>query len=294
MGFTAAAIAAVGTLASTGIQAGMAASQGGGDTPSVKLHGVNLQDPNAAFYYYNEQAQQFPGVAAFTGQVNQTDMQQYIQMLNQLYPGVTQQLGQVSNIAQSYLSGQLPSSISASVQGDIARATAQQATQGGYAGTGMARSLTLRDLGQSAQSGLATGLNFYNAGLGIAQSLIPGYINPGQLLFSPAQLQARQDQQAYYNNEVQNQQQIVNAGLAQQSNMMSLAQQAQQQAQVGNMFNSIFGTATNPSKFSSGLATSGLFGGGNVNPNFNLNWADLTAQSQGYTSYAAGEAAGAI
>lgn len=234
---------------------------GGGAVPKVNLQGVNLADPNAAgIGAFLGQQSLFPQLSQFTGQINQTAMQQYTNLLNQLYPGATTQLGQISNLANQYLSGQIPSD----VQQQIQRATAQQALVGGYGGTGMGRNLTARDLGLTSLNLQQTGLGMYEAGLGAAKGMIPGFINPGSLLFSPSQLLARTDQANYYNTDIHNQQQQLNAGFQQQQNMMALAaQQAGSQQGLG-MAQSIFGTGQNPSGISQFLGGSlgNLFGGG--------------------------------
>jgi hypothetical protein len=159
-------------------------------------------------------------------------------MLNQLYPGATTQLGDISKTAGQYIRGQIPSDVQAAVQ----RATAQQANAGGYAGTGMATNLTARDFGRTSTDLINTGIGMYQGALGTAASMIPGYINPGQLLFSPAQLLARQDQKNYYNNEVYNQEQLAKAGIQMNQNMMQMAQQAQQNSALGGMVSNLFGS----------------------------------------------------
>jgi len=259
MGVLGAAIGAVGSIAGGVLGSGILGG-GGGSTPSVKLKTIDLPDVNAGLWGYINEAGSFPGVAGFTNQINQTAMQQYTQMLNQLYPGATKQLGQISNLAQSYMQGQIPQD----VQSQIQRATAQQALTGGYGGTGMASNLTARDFGQTSMNLQQQGVGLYGAGLNAAKSMIPGFINPGQLLFSPAQILARDDQKNYYNNEVQNQQQIINAGMAQQANAMQMAQQAKQQSSLGGIFSGLFGSASNPSGLSTGLAGSigNFFSGG--------------------------------
>jgi hypothetical protein len=278
MGLIGAAVGAIGSVVGGVLSSGILS--GSPSAPSVHLHGVDLQDPSAAFAYYLQQSGEFPAVAGFTNKVNQTDMQQYTNLLNQLYPGATKQLGQVSNIAQSYLQGQIPQD----VQSQIQRATAQQALQGGYGGTGMARNLTARDFGTTSMQLQQTGLNMLGTGVGLAQSMIPGYINPGSLLFSPAQLQARQDQANYYNTDIQNEQQIVNAQSAMSQQYMQLAQQRQQGSALSSMFSNLFGSGTKSTGGQIGNFFS-LLGSGVGPTGAGSNSLDAAAQDQGYLNF---------
>jgi hypothetical protein len=293
MGILGAAIGAVGSIAGGVLGSGILGGGGGMSIPKVHLQEVSLGDPNQYFGQYTQQLASFPGVESFTNKVNQADMDQYTKLLNQLYPGATTQLGTLSNLASSYLQGNIP----ADVQSQIQRATAQQSLQGGYAGTGMATNLTARDFGQTSMQLQQQGVNMFGTGVGIAKGMIPGYISPGSLLFSPAQLMARSDQLNYYNTDIRNQQQILNAGYEQMAAAMAQQSQQRQQSGLGSMISGLFGSGSSPSGFSKmlGGGLSNLFGGGsNTNPYFNLNTADLMAQEQGFSSYAAGEAAGYI
>lgn len=291
-----AAVGAIGSVVAAGVSAANSAglfSGGGGGIPQVKLQGVNLPPVGTGLLGYTDQSQYFPQVAGFTQQVNQTDLNNYTKLLNQLYPGATSQLGQISNLAGSYLQGQIPQA----VQNQIRQATAQQAVQGGYAGTGLQSTNLTDTLGIASAFGTQTGEQMYQAGTGAAENIMAnaGYISPGSLLFSPAQILARNDQEAYYNNQVQNQQQIINAGYAQSQQMQQLLQQQQQNSAIAALGSSLFGKSTGSGGLFGALSNLGQGQGTNyANPNFDLSYADTTAQGMGYSSYAAAEAAGAV
>lgn len=222
-------IGAVASIAGSAIKAGTS----GGGAPKmgkVDLSGVNLMDPSSILGMYSSQMQAFPGLRQTTQQLNQAATQDYTGLINTLYPGATSQLNQLSTLAGSFLKGQIPTD----VQNQIQRATAQQAMTGGFSGTGMGANLTARDLGLTSMNLTSQGMNMFNTGLNIAKGMIPGYINPASLLFSPAQLGARVDQANYYNTSVKNQQQMINAN----RDMEAAAQAQASQQQMGNIWGS--------------------------------------------------------
>jgi len=250
-------IGAVGSIAGGALKA----FGGGSSTPSyskVNLAGVNLSDPNQFLSQYSSQMEEFPWLRQTTQQLNQAGMQDYTSLLNQLYPGLTSQLGQVSSIANSYLKGQIP----ADVQSQIQRATAQQSLQGGFTGTGMSGALTARDLGLTSMNLQQTGMGIMSQGVNMAKGMIPGYINPAQLMFSPSQLMQRSDQANYFNTQTKNQTALLNAGYAQAAQAAAAAQSSQQASALGGTIQSLFGTSSG-GQTALDKAIADFFGGGN-------------------------------
>lgn len=252
-------IGAIGSIAGSVIGDVANSSKGGGQT---NLSGVTLASPETAgLGAFLAQQQQWPALTDFTNTINQQATAGYTGLINTLYPGATSQLGQISSLAGGYLKGQIP----ADVQAQIQRATAQQAMSGGYAGTGQAANLTARDIGMTSVDLTQLGANMYGTGVGAAKGMIPGYVNPASLLFSPSQLLARTDQANYYNTDVANQQQIINAQLAEK-------QAVSTQTGTTSMLSSLFGSGSGSSGGSVGNLFSGLsnLGGGggvgNTNP----------------------------
>jgi hypothetical protein len=295
MGYIGAIVGAVGSIAGGALKA-FGGSGGTPQLPHVNLSTVSLSDPNAALGQYAYQETQLPGAAATANMADVLSNKNYQQNLLNVDPNLIKQISQIGSLATSYLGGQIPQD----VQDQIQRATAQQSMQGGYAGTQMGRNLTLRDLGLTSINAQQMGMNMAGVAAGMARGVNPSFTPVSSLLFTPSQLLARTDQAMYYNNDVRNQQQIINAtGQLQQS--IASSQAAQRSASglqgiIGGLFGGGGGTGGGGG---SGGLLGALFnqfgkGGGDVNPNFNLDYADYTAQQAGYSSYAAMTAAGAV
>ena len=161
------------------------------------------------------------------------------------------QITQIGSLASSYLNGVIPQD----VQDQIQRATAQQSIQGGYGGTEMARNLTARDLGLTSMQLQQTGMGMSQTAASMAKGVNPSFTPVSSLLFTPAQLLARQDQANYYNTDIKNQQAIANAGNQLAAQMYA----AKQQAGSANATNTALNQGIN-SLFGSGT-TSGSSGG---------------------------------
>jgi hypothetical protein len=210
-------IGAVGSVAAAGIGAAsksglFGGGGGGGSAPKfkpVKLQQVQLPDFTTGLNEYATQSQSLPSMAATAEMADSLSNQAYQKALNQVYPGLTTQVGQISNLANQYLHGIIPQD----VQDQVQRATAQQAIQGGYGATsGMGRNLTARDLGLTSMNLQQEGAQLFGVGANAARALNPSFTPVSSLLMTPAQLLARQDQASYYNTDIKNQQEIINTG----------------------------------------------------------------------------------
>ena len=128
-------IGAVGSLAAAGVSAASSAGLfGGNKTPSipkVKLQGVSLPSTGVGLYGYQQQNQNIPGMEQTANQADVASNQAYQAMLAGVDPGLMSSISAIGNLANTYLSGQIPQD----VQDQIQRATAQQSLQGGYGGT---------------------------------------------------------------------------------------------------------------------------------------------------------------
>jgi hypothetical protein len=211
-------IGAVGSVAAAGIGAASkgglfgGGGGGGGSAPQFKpvnLTQVQLPDFAVGLNQYTQQSQDLPGMAATAEMADSLANQSYQKALNQVYPGLTTQVSQISNLANQYLHGIIPQD----VQDQVQRATAQQAIQGGYGATsGMGRNLTARDLGLTSLNLQQMGTQMFGEGASAARALNPSFTPVSSLLMTPAQLLARQDQASYYNTDIKNQQEIINTG----------------------------------------------------------------------------------
>jgi len=259
-------IGAVGSVAAAGIGAaskgGLFGGGGGGSSmpkpKPVKLSGVTLPDYMTGLTDYAGQSAVIPSMAETASMADALSNQAYQRGLSKIYPGLTSQIGQISNLASTYLSGIIPQD----VQDQIQRATAQQAISGGYGATsGMGRNLTARDLGLTSLSLQQKGTEMFGIGANAARALNPSFTPVSSLLFTPAQLLARQDQAAYYNNDIKNQQEIINSG-------NQMAMQGYKAAQGGSAMSGLGGGISSITSALSKLFGSGglKFGGGGGAP----------------------------
>lgn len=290
-------IGAIGSIIGGVAQGALSGSGGSGPSPQkVNLQGISLQDIGYGTGAYINQAKDIPAMEATANQADTASNQAYQQALAQLDPNLKNQIGQIGSLASSYLSGIIPQD----VQDQIQRATAQQSIQGGYGGTQMARNLTARDLGLTSINLASQGASMAGTAAGMAKGLTPSFTPVSSLLFTPSQLLARQDQANYYNTDVKNQEALINSGNIQAAQAAQAASQQRQQAGASSGLSSILsGLFGSGGSGSSGGLLGGLmknFGGSSsdTNPNFNLSYGDYTAQQQGFSSYAAATAAGAI
>jgi hypothetical protein len=218
-------IGAIGSVVGSAI--GAVGSSGGAPKPQkVNLQTVSLTDPNSALGQYAYQGVQLPGVEQTANQADVLSNQAYQRMLAESDPNLVNQIGQISNLASSYLSGIIPQD----VQDQIQRATAQQSLQGGYGGTQMARNLTARDLGLTSINLQKEGVGMAGTAAGMARAINPSFTPISSLLFTPSQLLARTDQANYYNTDVKNQQNIINSGQMAAAQAAGAAQKKSQTA----------------------------------------------------------------
>lgn len=136
----------------------------------------------------------FP-LASEVGSAFNTYYQQELDRLaEQAYPGYAGQRQQYSDLAESYLRGEIPSD----VQSAVMRGTAGRSLFGGYSGSGLHRNLAARDLGLTSLDITGRGSQM----LGNAMNMFPR-ANPVDVVslsgFSPQQTaQIRANERAQY------------------------------------------------------------------------------------------------
>jgi hypothetical protein len=181
--------AIIGTLVNVGFDV---AKQFGGSTASrAGVYASQLRDtanryirPFTNADYWNLPISEMAGQSLNFGyanapQLNQFNMQQLQGMLGQALPGYQRMVSTAAGNAQSLLSGQIPSDVA----GQIQRSTAQQALQGGFAGSAAAGALTARDLGLTSLNLQQTGFQQMQGLIGTARNyLMPQPVNPTSLL----------------------------------------------------------------------------------------------------------------
>jgi hypothetical protein len=266
MGYVA-AIGAVASLVASGVSAYSSSqkgkSAGGAVIPQVKLSGISLPSAAHGFEEYNAQQSDLYGLNTTATAADAMSNQEFQDMLTKVDPDLMKQISSIGSLATSYLSGQIPQD----VQDQIQRATAQQAMSGGYAGTQMARNLTSRDLGLTSLDLQQKGIAASQTAANMARGVTPSYTAISSLLFTPAQLLARQDQASYYNTDIKNQQAIANAGnqLAAQmyASKLQSSSQAGTSSAINQGINSLFGSGTTSGSKGGALGSiMSLFGSG--------------------------------
>ncbi len=93
-------------------------------------------------------------------------------LLNKIIPGFSDMLGAgQENLAQVFANAQanLRGELTPEEIGNIQRSSAQQSLQGGYGGTGMAKALTARDIGQTTEQKQLQGAQLSALGANTAQ-----------------------------------------------------------------------------------------------------------------------------
>lgn len=258
MGAVAAIAAVVGTVATVastayGMSQKAGASGGGGSAPQIKdsdVQKLNLGSANQGLEQYLEQASDVPRLQTFLDQLNSGSNASWQKTLQATDPGILQSVAQLGRTTLAQLQGQVPQD----VQDEIGRDSAFSALQGGYAGTGMARNLTSRDLGLSSLDMQKQGAGNLGTLFNSLGALNPSNANLASILFSPQQLLQRQDNQTQYNTDLKNQMGFFNAGAAAQT-FGSNANQGNALTGIGSSISGLLGNKS----VQSGIK--GLFGG---------------------------------
>jgi len=201
-------------------------------------------------------------------------------ILDSVAPGTMQNVAKVSDTVGSQVRGEIPQDVQDKLFGSAAFRNLQT---GIGQDSGMARNLVARDFGQSTMDLQQQGYQNLQSLIPIANALAP--IKPADLLFSPADVLARQDanvaiqnqetsfntnlenyrttyntdienQQRYYNTGVKNEQSVIKANVANANAMnrynYDLMKYQQNQGALGG-FGSLMGTV--------GGGALGMFGG---------------------------------
>ncbi len=197
----------VASLVSTGVGA-YNASQAGKSPPQVKTTQLSLPNFGGSLDQYLSQQGKLGPLQDMLNQENKLSNTGWQDQLSSLDPNLMRSVSQLGQNTLSDLQGQLPQDVQTQIQND----TAFQALQGGFAGTGMARNLTARDLGLTSLNLQNTGAQNLSTDLSDLTALNPANASLSSLLFSPQQLLQRSDNQALYNTDLENQAAFANAG----------------------------------------------------------------------------------
>lgn len=126
---------------------------GYGEKPKVpKFKPIDLTQEQSATIAGN--ASNLPASEALASRINLFNQSEYDKMLESSLPGYANIKSKISQNIQSELAGNIPEDVAMEIQ----RRSAAQSFSGGFAGSGMAKNLTARDLG-------LTSLNLTQQGL---------------------------------------------------------------------------------------------------------------------------------
>ena len=216
---------------------------------------LTLPDQTTGQTQFMEQGAALPQVAALLQSAANMDNAGYQAGVTGVDPSLTGNIGSVDELARLYGLG----AVSADTRAAIARNTAYNALQGGYrgpdadktggyngSGASMQSAANAVQVGQTAQNEQQLAPNLTNEAAQASLALNPTHVDVGSTLISPAALLSRADAAAYYNNNLDNQIALLNAGSQAQSNTQGI--------------NAIFGGVGSLLKGAGGL--SALFGGG--------------------------------
>lgn len=218
-------------------------------------------------------------------------------ILDSVAPGTMQNVAKVSDTVGSQVRGEIPQDVQDKLFGDAAFRNLQT---GIGQDSGMARNLVARDFGQTTMDLQQQGFQNLQSLIPIANALAP--IKPADLLFSPADVLARQDanvaiqnqetsfntnlenyrttynsdienQQRYYNTNIKNQQATANANVANANAMnrynydlMKFQNQQSSLGGLGGLLGTVGGAALGarggPAGMLAGATLGNAFGGG--------------------------------
>lgn len=232
-----------------------------------QLMNLDLNDLGSYLNAYPDFMQQqsvLGNLEGFSGAANKTSQN----ILEGVAPGTMDNLKSAADMVSSQMRGEMPQDVEDKLFGSAAF---RDFASGVGSSSQRGRNLTARDFGTTTMDLKSAGLNNYQTLLGDANALTP--VKPTDLLFSPADVLARQDANtaisnqerafntnltnytATYNNDLENQQRYYNTGI---KNEQSIYDTNTANTNAMNRYN--YDLMKYQSKGSSGLG--GLIGGG--------------------------------
>lgn len=259
----------------------------------TKLDLSELGDYIGSFNDFTRQKDVLPQLEDFSSTFNKSTQN----ILDSVAPGTMQNAAKISDTVSQQLRGEIPQD----VQDQLFNSAAFRNLSSGIGqDSSMARNLTARDFGQTSMDIQQLGFENYKNLLPIASALAP--IKPADLLYSPADVLARQDantaiqnqeasfntnltnyrttyntdienQQRYYNTGVKNDQSVMNANVANANAMnrynydlMKFQQQQSSLGGIGGLVGTVAGGALGafggPAGMLAGATLGNAFGGG--------------------------------
>lgn len=157
---------------------------GGGGKPTVPdWQNITLADQQLKAIDANAAA--LPKAEGLVGEANRFSQDQIRKMLEMAIPNFSEISGSASKNIAALMRGEVP----ADVSGNVQRNSAAQALGGGYAGSGMARNLTTRDLGLTSLQAIQGGLSAAESWIANMDRLYaPGTMDVSSMFVTPMQM----------------------------------------------------------------------------------------------------------
>ena len=167
---------------------------------------LSLTSPTDILGQFISQQGQIPALNNIAQTLNTDENEGVQQQIGAVDPSFMPNVSKLGTNISSMLAGQIPQD----VMDQVTNSTAYQSLMGGYGGSGMAHSLTARDLGltslnlqQQGQQGLGTEAS-------LDGMLTPGRATAGSMMLSPSSLQEADYTADQYNNQIANQNSLIN------------------------------------------------------------------------------------
>lgn len=199
--------------------------------PTPQSAQVTLPDVSTGQTQFLQQGAAIPAVASLLQNAANMDNQGFQSGVTAVDPSLTGNIGSVDALARQYALG----GVDQDTRQAINRQQAYNAISGGYrapdatAATGANPAASMMGaanavaVGQQALQEQQQAPALENEAMSASLGLNPTHVDVGSTLISPAALQARQDQAAYYDNNLRNQAELINAGSQNQSNSQGIS-----------------------------------------------------------------------
>ena len=178
------------------------------DTPDAlpSLTPVQIQTPGQINKNFLGQRDNYGDLSGFANEINTSTNKNWQNMLSSVSPNLMANVQQLGTVTGNLLQGKLPGDVQARVLQNSAMGNLTRGVGGSNFGSG----LTARDLGLTSLDMINRGTGMLGQQMQMAGALNPSNISGSNFLLTPTQVMQRQDQQDYYNNQIQNQNSMIN------------------------------------------------------------------------------------
>lgn len=193
-------VVSAGTAAYSASEKKKAAKKNLAATPQFSPVELDPIGGNGVYSQFFDQKAKIPEMEQFSNLLNKGFQRQ----LTSVSPNLMRNIGQLDRNASSQLKGLLP----ADVMSGAIRNSGYQALQGGFGGgSDQGRGLAARNLGLTSLDLMSQGQQSLQNSIAASTAVNP--TNPINWIFTPQAIQGRQDQNAYYNSNLGQQNQLM-------------------------------------------------------------------------------------